>query len=94
MIRALIAWIYEVYRGQQQQEWKRFDDEETEFLRREHQERLRGLPPHLRSTRFRRRPRPKSDSYLLLKSILLVGVPFFIMVVVFCACMVGARLGR
>ncbi len=93
MIRLLI-WIYEVYRGEQQREWKRFDDEETEFLRREHEERLRGVPRHLRSTRFRRRPRPKNDSDLLIISILLVGIPCLIVFMAIFVCLVAIMLGR
>jgi hypothetical protein len=87
MIRLLIVWIHDLYRYLQLREERAHDEEEDDLIRREHRERLRGIPPHLRSTRFVRRRRARSDSELLLISIALVGIPgvlLFLLMFIFC----------
>jgi hypothetical protein len=87
MIRLLIVWIHDLYRYLQWREDRAQDEEDDDLIRREHRERLRGIPPHLRSTRFVRRRRPRSDAELLLISIVVVGIPGFLLLalmVLFC----------
>ncbi len=93
MIRVLILWIHDLYRYLQWREVREQDEEEDEILCQEHRERLQGIPPHLRSTRLRRRRRSRSNAELLLFSIAVIGIPgFLLLLLMFACCLVGPRL--
>ncbi len=74
MLRILVMMFVNIYRGEKESEEIAQEIDETNRLRQEHRERMAGIPPHLRSTNFKRRRRPRSNSELLGKSALIVGI--------------------